>query len=292
MPDMQKEIIMASTKQTVSADDLSTFGARLRAAREEQDLSRPALAKLTDNIVTARIIDHLEKGTSEATIQKSELLAKALGVSTDWLSHGKGNGPVAKPEASPDMASLDEEEAEDNAQEDTGARHLTGLLDLLEEIEGYRLDGFTAHTRKMPLLIEDAEIAAEYLEPVEIEMIALERCAGEVKLPEALQQQHTAHLSFRNRTRQARREDAERTKYDTALQEVVDRIIDTAVLGLDLYSVDLSVLSTFARKHDISSPHFFGGWEHHSEIVPRVREKYRDMALQGRISLSQSLLHA
>jgi len=101
---------MALTKQTISTEEQSTFGARLRSERDNQGLSRPALSALTDSALSARVIDHLENGTTDATGPRVEVLARALGVDRNWLMFGE---PVAGNHGNDNPVSAPGDEPED-----------------------------------------------------------------------------------------------------------------------------------------------------------------------------------
>lgn len=76
---------------------LNTFGARLRAAREEAGLSRPALARRLHAVgapAEALTIYRWERGQRSPRRQHVEALADVLGVEPDWLLTGTGEPPA------------------------------------------------------------------------------------------------------------------------------------------------------------------------------------------------------
>lgn len=302
---------MASTKQNVSTEELSTFGARLRHEREAQNLSRPALAAMADGILSARMIDHLENGTTEVTGQRIELLSKVLNVDRNWLGFGDKN---AQNTLSDNSASMDTGTTPGNdetrrgikpvdhpgsnvntglhrsgrsvipentggtgatdATEDTGCdqsepaiddpthMYVEEMVGVLAHIDLLREDGLQKHPRKMPRLLEQARDIGGCLETSDLQELALDRGVD----PELFK---TEDLS------------------EEAFDEFILRLIDTAVLGIDLYALDKDTLKSFAQKHDIARPFF--GWDSVGELISDVRDTYWHKALEGNIKLTVSL---
>lgn len=293
-----------TTNQTPDTT-LTTFGARLRRIREEQGLSRPDLSKLTDRAISARVIDHLESGHTEATLSRAEILANALEVEKLLLLFGEQSGSATgtgkehpgddpenrndtpghdpdtppwdtqetgktgltgreKPEIPVETGSdrsepVEPENAEDEEREgDITRRYIDEMFDRLELVDALRKDGFLKHQRKMPHLLAELDATAKYLEPAELKEIAFDRdidIDGEA---------------------------------DTDVEELTARVIDTAVLGADLYDVDFDVLKAFADRNDIDRP-LFGGWKSHDHLVPLVRDAYRERALSEALKKSTAL---
>ncbi|WP_420430539.1 helix-turn-helix domain-containing protein [Kordiimonas sp.] len=293
---------------TKTNTDLTTFGARLRFTREEQGLSRPDLSRLTDRALTARVIDHLESGHTEATISRAEILAKALEVEKLWLLYGEEprtstgtendqpdhepdsdlDAPVDDPEGPPwdtgktgstgmeqpvkpvdtgdnrpskalDSAGKALESTHECSEHSTATRRFVDeMFEQLELIDALREDGFLKHQRKMPYLMEQLADTAKLLEVDELKEIAFDR----------------------------KIETGDEDEVET--EELTNRIIDTAVLGTDLYDVDFDVLKAFARKNNIERP-FLSGWKDHDHLVPLVRPAYRERALNEALTKSTAL---
>jgi transcriptional regulator with XRE-family HTH domain len=281
--------------------NLDTFAARLRHAREEQGLSRPDLSKLTNRALTARVIDHLESGHTEATLSRAELLAEALEVEKLWLLYGEeagtapgseetdpddepgtppwdtqetGNtgqtGPEKPVQTGPDRSgavgssadrsdrSPDSGKERHNRLEDVSRQFVDKMFDLLETVDMFRESGFLKHQRKMPHILEQLETTAKYLEHEELKEIAFDR---EVDID---------------------------SQADGNFEELTARVIDTAVLGADLYDVDFDVLKAFARRNDIERP-LLSSWKGHGHLVPLVRPAYREKALSEALTKSTAL---
>lgn len=75
----------------------NTLAERLRYAREKRRLSARALSRRAH--ISAAMVGLIERGTTDdpkgSTIKA---LAAALGVTTDWLLTGEGDGPTADEE--------------------------------------------------------------------------------------------------------------------------------------------------------------------------------------------------
>ncbi|PCI62860.1 MAG: hypothetical protein COB37_05955 [Kordiimonadales bacterium] len=291
---------MSTTKSTISTEGLTTFGARLRHTREEQGLSRPALSKLTSDALSVRVIDHLENGTTDATGPRVEMLSKALGVNRNWLMFGE---PVSamdgirdnpkkaliKPESAPDSPQR-ALEVLDAAQEVSKKRespftlghqekttsigavnqgaerhYFDAMRQALSNIEQLREDGLEKHPRKLPKLLEKAVEIGQCLEQSDFRELATIRNADIAEL-------------------------SDDTLPEELLGEITLRLIDTALLGLDLYDLDMDTLEAFAERIDIGSP--FLGWKSHMKIVQCIRGAYWKEALKGGLRLTTSLRHS
>lgn len=303
---------MVYVRQNIAFEDLSTFGERLRYEREQQNLSRPALADMTDGALSARAISHLETGSTDATAQRIELLSNLLSVDRDWLGFGdrsnlpatgdysgndnddRGsdlNSPTREPDEPENMPGGAENTGFDRSNRSekpvgTSLTGLTGSIDktgsdqdqtpksipvrmyidemigILAHIDTLREDGLQKHPRKMPKLLDQAREIGSCLEASDLEELALERGLD----PEQI---NTESLS------------------EELFEEFILRLIDTALLGIDLYTLDEDTLKTFARKHDVPRPFF--GWDGASELISSVRERYWHEALEGGIRLTISI---
>ena len=319
---------MTTTKSTISTVGLTTFGARLRHTRDEQGLSRTALAKLTNKVISPRVIDHLESGTTDVTAQRVEALSSALNIDRNWLMFGDpldtedqtGSpagetagepviqpvdllvvtpvSPVNEPQNTPKRAierpekalssafkrhkALDAPEKKNTRPSAPAATEMNRpnndvtendviiqfpnlMRTLLSQIDHLRRDGLQNHPRKLPKLLARAVDIGECLEQSDLQELAQER---------------------KIRTTNPALESDTKEEFD----EFVLRLVDTSLLGIDLYEVEIDTLSSFARRQDVSSPFF--GWKNHAEIVPSVRNAYWGKALEGGISLTASLRQA
>jgi transcriptional regulator with XRE-family HTH domain len=70
----------------------STFGARLRAAREASGLTQEKLAHET-NVTTSSVSKYERDELTNPTVESVIALANRLDVSLDWLLRGVGRGP-------------------------------------------------------------------------------------------------------------------------------------------------------------------------------------------------------
>ena len=72
------------------ADDAATFGDRLAAAREAQDMSQEALARRLG--VALSTIEGWENDLREPRANRLQMLSGVLDVSLSWLLTGEGTG--------------------------------------------------------------------------------------------------------------------------------------------------------------------------------------------------------
>lgn len=66
---------------------MTTFAKRLKATREERDLTQKALAELSG--ISQTTISNIESGRNQGSVEIFAL-ARALGVSPEWLAEGTG----------------------------------------------------------------------------------------------------------------------------------------------------------------------------------------------------------
>ncbi len=313
---------MAITKQNIPSDDLSTFGARLRHAREEQGLSRPELSQQTNKTLSARVIGHLEDGITEPTITRLQVLADALNIDTHWLQYGGDTELDTRSDIEPDNHSLNEcatsphqsepvptiqnqpVKAHNSAFESTNStiqhyantaesrplsdekptevdqsrpsstgtgpsrKYMDKMENILHEIDLFREDGLQNHPRKMPKLTQKAMAVGATLEFSDIEFLANERS---IILPDFNIDEY------------------DEEEQEALLCEFVLRLIDTAAIGIDLYTLDMDTLNIFRRKHtDVGRP-LFVSWNEPADLVPELRETYWQKAMQGSLAVSTSL---
>lgn len=67
-----------------------TIGERIRKARKAKGISQLCLAMRCDMCYQSRI-SVLERGVKIPTLHTIEILARELGVTTEWLINGEGN---------------------------------------------------------------------------------------------------------------------------------------------------------------------------------------------------------
>lgn len=311
---------MAKTRQTVSTDELSTFGARLRYQREMRGLSRAELSRLTDDQLTARVIDHLENGVTDVTLERVKLLSNVMNVDIDWFISGNLvdnddeqevqeksdiDEPVepnestqsAKSALSPSVKSVETEGNRPEQQQVQKVQKALSPVDIfvnqmnetLDMIETLRLDGFAAHLRKMPLLIDKVIKIAAYLELNDLDEISENRGISFKELSKVfaknVDEPYLTLVDYCNS------ESLDDDNLKKAIEEIIERIIDTAIFGTDLYGEDIDGLKLFADKHDIQSGTWTGSWRSHYHIVKSVRPEYRNQAFKGKIERQMTLKH-
>lgn len=276
---------MTTRNKNIQNDELTSFGQRLRYEREKQDLSRPALSKLTGKTISARVIAHLEDGNTEPKLKHSQTLAEVLEVDEVWLNHGSTKEDQTQPNHgfdgvlgetdddlgdtnSPDLVDESDHEIPDIADEnqqvlipsnDNQMRlYVDAVHELLELISAIRNEGFLHHSRKMPGLIEEVIETGKLLELSEVEELASDH---NVNIEDDLQEE--------------------------AVNEVILRLLDTALLGVDLYQVDTDNLLAFAKRNRIHLTRF--NRRDTFSLIAKLRQAYWDRALEDGLTVSTFL---
>lgn len=252
----------------VSAKPLNTnepesLGERLRFSRDLAKLSRRELAETTG--MSARTIEHYENGTTDATYQKLCQLSDALGVEITWLVSGGETNETEFGDTSDDGA------LEDNAPPPETTPGTAQLMTFLETLVNLREAGFEKRQRKATAIMQDIHSAAKYIEPAELAWLASQREVFIVKdySPEVFSD--LIHST------------TNRHDVETLCIEIADRLIDHALLGVDLFKVKLKDLAALAENWEIEPNRILAfSWRGYEEIVPALRSKLRKQALSGR----------
>lgn len=236
-------------------DAIATMGAKLRAAREETGKSRATVQKETG--ISAKALEHYENGTSQISISRLEQLCGLYGLDMkDVLSIDAGESTGALP-------------GSENA--DVGA--MSTVEAMLADLAGFRAAGFEGSQRRAMALVDDLSVAMKRLEGDELEALAAKHGLFEGERP-------TANDIFGLFV-----DDLEASQ--ELCSEVEARIIDTAIIGTDLYGFTREALVDLAEDlqedFDISQPRMGGfSWGDHKDFVPVIREPLRKLALMGK----------
>lgn len=266
---------MKATARTMTTDQLDTIGGRLRHARENLGLSRRALAERAD--VSDRTIEHYEAGTVEASVEKLSALARALDISLAWLITGQEIEAVdPTPSATPTIVPtpLAPAPVPDNASS------FRGVLERLDEL---REEGFAQNPRQTAALIDEARHSARYCETLDLAAIAEDRDLAHVEahMPEAVEAPRPGDPDPHDIWADV--DGGTANEPERVCREIVERLIDTAIFGYDLYTVDMDRLAATAAEFNISPEGFVrSGWRDHHEIVPAIRKKIREVSILGK----------
>lgn len=255
-------------------DQNNTAATRLRDARELMGYSRAELAKRTG--IPAKSIEKFEYGSQEPSISRLQALATALEVSPQWIM-GEGDQVPVKgklpawdntTEAADVAPPLPRPENEPVNENDL-ATEVRVILDTLDDM---RSEMFEGTRRRAMALADNAKNLMRNLEPDELLELADERglhkCDGD--------NEESITALFADGP----------DKGQEYCGSIEDRILDTAILGVDLYAVDRDALVKVADdhedEHDIERPAWLGlSWGEHSEFVPLIRVPLLAQAYSG-----------
>ncbi len=230
------------------------FGERLMQTRNAAQLTRPQLSKLTQ--IPTRAIEKFEYGTQDPTLARVQTLAKALNVTDEYLSKGDD---VEIPE----IEIVDAVEVQDEVlgTELDQATQKLAYLDELREI------GFQKHWRTAPRLFAELTVSISKFELDDLLDLA------ELRGLYAVSDDDLEGYA-----------DLETDDQETLFMGIVNRILDTAYFGIDLYHIRMKDLEIIAYKQDIDgdSDKFFGpDWTGYAAITQALRLKFWDEALRG-----------
>ena len=253
--------------ETIKFDEEhDTLGKRLKHSRETRRLTRKELAAMSG--VGYKTIENYEYEKADAKTSVVDALADALGVSGATLQYGLSSGVVPIPPASKD----DEVSAAPEAPEPTRIEVTQSLLGKIEEL---RHDGFANTPRLSIALLNDLRNSFRYLEVGEIVEIGqaagldeLDDLATYVPKPPTEDQTRDPGIFFIT-------DNAE--KQEDALELLFERLIDTTIIGSDLYELSFDQLKEIAKEHEVASPFF--GWDDADQIIATLRPILRLKAL-------------
>lgn len=240
------------------------IGQKLRTAREAAGMTRPDLSKATG--VPTKSIEKYETGVQEAGVCRMGEIAQVLGVRIEDLIGIKVPAPAIPSEDPP----WDTDEPAEEALPLQLARAT------LETLDRMRLAGFDQTPRKAQALVEQARRELGFLEIDELEVLAKERglycdgCEGsaDVSITAVFSTMYAAE-----------------TKQEAILfsHNVAERLIDTSVLGVDLWSIEFDAVTDFADRLQEDGlledrPWF---WGDHAKAIPIIRPAAHQKALHG-----------
>lgn len=241
------------------------IGANIRTARETEGFSRPALSDATG--IPVRSIEKYEAGEQEPSMSRIGKIAVALGVTFEELT-----GVAEAESVGRNCVLFDPTSSE---------ALLSTARTALTQLDHIRQTGLHTVPRRATAMIGQAVAHLSYLDATELEALATDRelyqggCEedGDVTLS------HLIGELFGT----GKREEALRY-----CGNVVERLLDTAVLGVDLWGIEYDALTSFGeeldRKERLDAPVI---WWNHSKAVPIIREGARlDVIVDGPINFS------
>lgn len=254
--------IMTTQIKELPENESDTPGARLQAAREDKGLTRKKVAEMTG--IPYKSLEKIEYGKMEANISRLKSLCAVLDIEPSFILNAGEN------ETS--------ETAENASVESSGENiknihsHVAMANEYLQMLDVLRQTGFENSIRKTEAYFNELKSTLYFLEYDELlELAKIRGMDVEIAVSEETDSPETNELL---------EEDNVSEKPDC--EELANRIIDTAIFGMDFYSISLDDLSTMAEKYEIAPDRFFFfNWRGYSEIVPKIRENFLDKSLKG-----------
>lgn len=227
--------------------DQTTFGDRLKLAREAARYTRPTLAKETG--IPEKSLEKFEYGTMAPNIDRVQKLCSVLDVSVADLVEGREEESKVIDEGS---------EIEKQGSE---------LDQIFVKLDRYREEGFEKYWRSVPQL-----------------MTKLSGLLNGTGFKDLLDIAENRALFIINTDEVTAIENAEGEAQTEQITEIIERIIDTAYFGVDLYTLRENKLSDLADELGIGSDKstFFSSWSGYKVLVMALRPACRDLALKGK----------
>jgi len=245
-------------------DDLNAakvVGTRFRTARDAAGLSRTDVERRSG--VSAKAIEKFEAGVQHPSYLRFGALCSAVGKSVEEILNG--SDPEADYDEEPSMRGP------------IPAIVADPVADLLSELDELRADGFENAQRRGMAIVDQLTHELHFLEPGELISIARKRGVDMATCPKALDLQTAIAQNS--------------TKGQEACATVEQRIVDTALVGADLASVDRDALIKVADqlKQQFNLEAGFFGWGETAALVEMLRQPLRQLAFAGQsIDLSRT----
>ncbi len=258
---------MTTQIKDLPENESDTPGARLKTAREDKGLTRKKVAEMTG--IPVKSLEKIEYGGMEPNISRLKAICTALDIEPSFILSAGEDETTDVVDNSPVKAS--DENIENIRGHDSMANEYLQMLDTL------RQTGFENSTRKTEAYFNELKSTLCFLEYGELlELAKVRGIKVEDNISEETDPRETEEFT-------GIYEDISVSEKPDC-EELANRIIDTAVFGVDFYSIELDELSTMAEEHDLSPDRFiWAGWRGHSEIVPKIREEFLEETLLGKV---------
>lgn len=246
-----------------AGDDLPS---RIRKARENVGLSRAELSRRTG--IPPKAIEKFEYGQQEPSVSRLRTLCRELGSDFESMMGGleedsDGGASIAvKPSHRPVHPSPHPSNTTDDPEAE--------VRRLLKCVDDLRSEAFEDGRRMGMALTDDLKNSLRYLEPDELLSVAEKRGVRTLDCPDAI----SIMALFSDDPADAQNQ----------CGDVEERIIDTAVLGADLFGIERDALAVLAdhlqEMHEMERPGLFS-WGSHRELVTTLRPVLRTLAFAG-----------
>ncbi|MBL4800560.1 MAG: helix-turn-helix domain-containing protein [Emcibacter sp.] len=246
----------------------NTPAARLKAARENKGLTRKKLAELTG--IPEKSIEKYEYGGMELNISRLKALCNALDIKpTEIIDIDDSSEKKSISEDENNPSSKSEKISTDTKNS------LSEKLSHLKALDSLRENGFDKFPQKAEAHYNALKSTIYFLDYAELQKLAKARgIEFEIETSENIDDPVTKEYFEMYQ--------GESVEEQPDLEELVNRIIDTAIFGVDFYSIDLEALSEMAEDYDLSPDRsLWMGWRGHREIAPQIRKAFLEKALSG-----------
>ncbi|HEY9080018.1 helix-turn-helix transcriptional regulator [Magnetovibrio sp.] len=253
---------MAVKMKEVIEGTEETAGMRLRKARDDKGLTRSQVFEQTN--IPVRSLEKIEGGQQEPSLARVQTLCELYGVAMEWVT----NGGTAKAETSvqPETTSPKIAPANENDPVET-------LRGMLADLDDMREHAFENVQRGAMALSADIHDALKYLEPSDLLILAVERGLSE-------DESHNIDTFF-----DLFNDDAD--KAQAFCGNIEDRIVDTALIGIDLYAMEETKLEALADELGVELPgnNFWEWWDapDKMELIVALRPKLRAMSIVDKL---------
>lgn len=275
---------MTKVTRDVPVHEGMTVADRLKAARTEAGFTRKALAEGTG--IPASTLEKYERGDMDPNTTRLQTICDYLGVSVNRVLNGDDAPQVAatketvETRASANVAeSFAESDPEATAvhaeTHSTGSDHdpIERVRVMLSEMDIMRAQIFHGSQRKAMALENEIRAALKYFDPDDLMILAVEQ--GLYQDQQCLDASGIHDLFA---------DDLE--KGQSFCANIEERVLDTAILGVDLYNIEREPLVKLAdelqEEHDIEEPAWGGfSWGEHNDFVPLIRPYMRAASYRG-----------
>ncbi len=277
-------ICMTKILRDVPIHEGMTVADRLKAARKDANKTRKAVFESTG--IPASTLEKYETGNMDPNTTRLQAICDFLGVSVGWVLNGHDTLSVAateKPAETQVSANVAETSTETFTEstpehskigpptnENDPMGHIQEVLSSLDTMRAY---GFVGYQRQAIALEEYIRTALKSIEPKELTTLALEQGLFQ---DESFPKASDIHDLFAEGLDEGQ----------ASCGCIEERILDTVILGVDLFKIDRGPLVELADKlqevHDIAAPAWGGfSWGDHKDFVPLIRPYLRALAYRG-----------
>ncbi len=249
--------------------DLEGLPARMRKARDEAGLTRERMAKLTG--IPAKSIERYEAGLAEPPASRLKAFCDAC--DADQFEVMTGEQRMLRDDTVASSGDYTGNPPRNVPQTISEANSpVYGIKALLSDLDGLRQSKFMDASRRGAALVDELHLLMNRLEAGELMALANERGIDPAKCHDEDQLSSLFQADF------------DRAQHQCA--SIQDRIIDTAVLGIDLFDLqDDELRDVVAEMASTGLMDFWSRWDLSDSRVHRIaqlRDPLRRAAYSGR----------